>query len=436
MEEFMDIAVQEITTKNTLPALVYPLTSELKPVYLIDRIIEAVNKKQNYLSYHLMRKLSVNEFRNLPDITLPQQSGDYAWELKLSNLVYERNVFTSGIVQAIDSKQEDPILFGFEDKATYMLPSVKSYKPVDIIKNFFYSEDREKNNFGRSYSGGHQVKGLGRRICFDETGLYSYGQDIAHRIKNGFIVNGDLSTPTTNGDVNYAFHIAPLGTPIIPFSVIEQANLKDYDKLELIQASSDWYETIQDPDGKDKYIHHLGETLFKYENRYFLSTLEARRYRQHYYLLELNKAAASIEQAKHQASGLNDEQWLQYQNGKIKRQGEYLFIPVNIKDYVGETLFKIKDYIEKNRIQMRPINGSYGKYAQPGEKELLELGNIFGQPNGNPHYPRDVVRMGGNVFVRGTVRHLEHGMLRFGEQWHLAQLNYIKRAYQPNGRVD
>ncbi len=430
----METAIQELV-RNTLPVPVTQSPVEIRPVNLIDRIIDAIYKKQNYLSYHLMCKLTTDEFKNLPDISLPQQSGDYTWELKLSNLILERNVFTSGIVQAMDSKNEDPILFGFEDKPTYVLAPIKGYKPVDVAKNFFYSEDREKNNFGRPYSGGHQVKGLGRRICFDETGLYSYGQDIAHRIKNGFIVNGDLSTPTTNGDVNYAFHIAPLGTPIIPFTVLEQAEVRDYEKLELIQASSDWYETIQDPEGKDKYIHHLGETLFKYENRYFLSTLEARRYRQHYYLLELNKAAASIEQAKHQASGLNDEQWLQYQNGKIKRQGEYLFIPVNIKEYVGKTLFKVKDYIEKNNF--RVINHTLGRFPvlETG-KPMLELGDIFKQPNGNPHYPRDVIRLNGNVFVRGTARHPEHGMLRLGEQWHLAQLNYIKRAYQPNGRVD
>jgi hypothetical protein len=432
----MDIAVQEIAIKNTLPAPVFLLAIELKPVNLIDRIIDAINKKQNYLSYRLMRQLAVKELKNLPDITLPQKSGDYTWDLKLSNIVTERNVFTSGIVQAMDSKNEDPILFGFEDKPTYVLPAIKSYKPVDIIKNYFYSTERDRCCFGRAYSGGHQFSGLGRRICFDGDILYSYGLDIAHRVRNGFVINGDVSTPTTNSDINYSFHVAPLGSPILPYSVLEQAEIKDFHKLELIEAASDSYETIKDPEGNDKYIHHLGETIFKYQNRYFLSTLEAHRYRQHHYLLELKEPVTTIEQAKHQASGLNDEQWLQYQNGKIKRQGEYLFIPVNIKDYVGETLFKIKDYIEKNRIQMRPINGSYRNYAQLEGKGLLELGNIFKQPNGNPHFPRDVIRLNGDVFIRGTVRHPEHGMMRLGEQWHLARLNYIKRAYQPNGRVD
>jgi hypothetical protein len=69
-------------------------------------------------------------------------------------------------------------------------------------------------------------------------------------------------------------------------------------------------------------------------------------------------------------------------------------------------------------------------------KPMIELGNIFNRPNGNPHYPRDVIRLNGDVFVRGTVRHPEHGMLRLGAEWHLVRLNYIKRAYQPNGRVD
>jgi len=431
----METAVQEIITKNTLPAPVFPLAIELKPVNLIDRIIDAINKKQNYLSYRLMRQLSVEEFKNLPEISLPQQSGEYAWELKLSNIVTERNVFTSGIVQAMDSKNEDPILFGFEDKPTYVLPAIKSYKPVDIIKNYFYSTERDRCNFGRPHSGGHQINGHGRRICFDGDTLFSYGQDIAHRVMNGFVINGDVSTPTTNGDINYAFHVAPLGSPIIPFSVLQQAEIKDFNKLELIQASSDWYETVKDPKGEEKYVHHLGETLFKYGNRYFLSTLEARRYRQHHYLLELNSAAESIELAKQQASGLNGEQWIRYQTGEIKRQGEYFFIPIKIKDYVDKTLFKITDYIEKNNFRI--INHALGRFPiHETGKPMIELGDIFKQPNGNPHYPRDVIRLNGDVFIRGTVRHPEHGMLRLGEQFHLAQLNYIKRSYQPSGRVD
>ena len=432
----METAVQEKT--NTLPAIITqsPIEQfELKPINLVDKIIDAINKKQSYLSYHLMRKLAIDEFKTLPDISIHQQSGDYTWEVKLSNLILERNVFTSGTVQAMDSKNEDPILFGFEDKPNYVLPPIKSYKPTDIIRNYFYSIERDKCNFGRPYSGGHQIKGCGRRICFNGDTLYSYGQDIALRVKNGFIVNGDVSTPTTNGDINYSFHVAPLGTPIIPFSVLEQAEIKDYRKLELIQGSSDWYETTKDAEGKDKYIHHLGESVFKYGERYFLSTLEARRYRQHYYLLELKHPASSIEESKQSASGLDDEQWQQYKEGQIKRQGEYLFIPVNIQDYVGKTLFKMKDYLEKNSFKV--INHASGRFQnQESTKPMLELGSIFKQPNGNPHYPRDVIRLNGDVFVRGTVRHPEHGMLRLNEQWHLVQLNNIKHSYQPHGRVD
>jgi hypothetical protein len=432
----MEIAVQEKT--NTLPANMAQLLVEQieqKPVNLVDKIIDALSKKQHYLSYHLMRKLSVNEFLNLPDISLPQQSGDYSWEVKLSNLILERNVFTSGIVLSMDNKQEDPVMFGFHDKPTYVLPAIKSYKPVDIIKNYFYSTERDRCCFGRPYSGGHQFKGCGRRICFDKDKLYSYGLNIAVRVKNGFVINGDISTSTTNGDINFSFHVAPIGSPIVPYSVLEQAEIRDFHKLELIQASSDWYETIKDSKGEDKYIHHLGETLFKYNDRYFLSTLEAQRYRQHYYLLELKEPVTTIEQAKKSASGLDDTNWIRYQNGEVKRQGEYFFIPVNIKDYVGKTLFKVKDYVEKNNFRI--INHALGRFPiHDTGKGMLELGDIFKQPNGNPHYPRDIIRLNGDVFVRGTVRHPEHGMLRLGDRWHLAQLNYIKRAYQPNGRVD
>ena len=279
------------------------------------------------------------------------------------------------------------------------------------------------------------MKGCGRRICFDSNTLYSYGQDIAQRVKNGFIVNGDVSTPTTNHDINYSFHVAPLGSPIIPFSVLQEAQINDFNKLELIQGSADWYETVKDAKGKDKYIHHLGESVFKYGERYFLSTLEARRYRQHYYLLELKHPASSIEESKQSASGLNDEQWLQYKTGLIKRQGEYLFIPVNINDYVGKTLFKVKDYLEKNTFKTN--NNIQGQLPlHDTGKPMLDLGDIFKQPNGNPHYPRDVIRLNGDVFVRGTVRHPQHGMLRLNKEWHLVRLNNIKRAYQPNGRVD
>jgi hypothetical protein len=438
----METAVREQT--NTLPTLPVTFTQlpvdqidqiVLKPLNLVDKIIDAINKKQHYLSYHLMRNLSVEEFLNLPDIEVPQQSGDYAWKVKLTNLILQRNVFTSGIVQSMDQKQEDPVLFGFEDKPTYVLHPIKSYKPVDVIKNYFYAQERDRCNFGRPYSGGYQVKGSGRRICFDRDTLYSYGLDIAHRVMNGFIINGDISTPTTNGDINYSFHTAPLGSSIIPFSVLLGALIKDFNKLELIQGSADWYEETKDSKGETTYLHHLGETLFKHGSRYFLSTLEARRYRQHYYLLELNQPVTSIEQAKQSASGLNNEQWIRYQSGEIKRQGEFLFIPVNIKDYVEKTLFKVKDYIEKNNF--RVINHTLGRFPiHETGKPMIELGDIFKQPNQNPHYPRDLIRLNGDVFVRGTVRHPEHGMLRLGAQWHLVQLNNVKHSFQPQGRVD
>ncbi len=431
----METITQETTTKNTLPALVMPLTIELNPLNLIDRIIDAFNKKQSYLAYHLMRKLTIDEFINLPDISIHQRSGDYAWEVKLSNLILERNVFTSGIVQAMDKKDEDPILFGFEEKPTYVLPPIKSYKPTDIIRNFFYANERNNCNFGRPYSGGYQVKGHGRRISFDQDTLYSYNQAICYRIKNGFVINGDVSTPTTNGDINYSFHIAPLGTPIIPFSVLQQAEIKEFSKLELIQGSADWYETVKDAEGKDKYIHHLGESVFQYDNRCFLSTLEARRYQQHYYLLELNQPVTTIAQAKQSASGLDDANWKRYQNSEIKRQGEYFFIPINIKEYIDKTLFKVKDYIEKN--SFKTINLTSGRSPNhESTKLMLEIGNIFKQSNQNPHYPREIIRLNGNVFARGTVRHPEHGMLRLSEQWHLVQLNNIRHSFQPLGRVD
>jgi hypothetical protein len=317
----------------------------------------------------------------------------------------------------------------------------KKYDPESVIWNFFNSKDRQ-----------HYRKGA--KVFFEYDTLYSYGHHFRLAVKTragGFIVNADRYSRTTDKHTSITIYNAPERTPQIPFTALERAHINVKD-IVVIDKTADTWEKRQVEDGnggiKTIEVHHLGACLFMHRGAFYLSSLDNASRGRQYFLVQLKHGADSVTEALKQISGLTKEDFEAYERGEIKRQGEYFFIPV------GSTA-ELKELMKQNGIK-RVLKPRYeilfgGEWIQYGDIEKgIDLGHrIYHQntPSRSPHIARDYLNGGipeetsnGEVlpaiFVRGTVRHPEHDMLRLGETWHKVHLNDVVDSWSATGRVD
>jgi len=279
---------------------------------------------------------------------------------------------------------------------------------ADVIWNFFYSADRE-----------HWRKAT--HVFFEEDSLYSYGLHfrLAVRIKRGiksdFITNTDRYSKSTSLHQWLTKNYAPKGTPSIPFSACEAAGI-NFKRVEVLDIKNDNW------DWETEYC------LFRDGENYFLAGIEQgkRRWERHNFLVGLYEPAETITQALRQISGLNDEDWEAYQRGEIKRQGEYFFKPI------GDTReLKRKKGVQKVMVQKHvDLNKVFRKGMASG------LASLFTGVR-NSHTATELTIIGDTeVFVRGTVRHREHPMIRLGKIWHKVNTNYIKGSWRTRAIED
>jgi hypothetical protein len=315
----------------------------------------------------------------------------------------------------------------------------RKYDHDSIVWNFFYSKDRQH------YRGG-------ARVFYDGDTLYSYGHHFALAVRtvyNTYIINADKYSISTNGHQSIVIHTAPEGTPQIPFSALNRANVNPKN-IDVIEKTEDIWEEkqVRDKNGdiKTVKVHHLGACLFRHGGTFYLSSLDHASRGRQFFLVQLKEGADSVEEAFKQISGLTDKEYEAYERGEIKRQGEYFFIPV------GSTA-ELKELMKQTGIK-RVLKPRYeilvgGKWIEYGDIEKrIDLGHriYHSAPSRNPHIARDYLNGGipeerhGEVlpstFVRGTVRHPEHKILRLGEVWHRVTLNNVVNSWSATGRVD
>lgn len=277
---------------------------------------------------------------------------------------------------------------------------------ADVIWNFFNSEDRE-----------HWRKAT--HIFFEHDTLYSYGYHfrLAVRVKRGiksdFVINSDKYSVTTSGHQCLTRSYAPEGTPSLSISACWNAGI-DLSKVEILDMRGDRWET--------KYC------LFRDGDDYYLAGIEQgkRRWETYNFLVELYEPATLLSQALKQISGLNDEDWEAYQRGEIKRQGEYFFKPVGttkeLKREKGVQKVMVQKHVDLNKV--------FRKGMASGLTSLFTGAR-------NSHIATELTIIGDTeVFVRGTVRHREHPMIRLGKIWHKVTTNYIKGSWRPGAVGD
>jgi hypothetical protein len=284
-----------------------------------------------------------------------------------------------------------------------------------IIWNFFYSRNRQ-----------HYRRGT--RVFYDGDTLYSYGHHFALAVRTVYgnhIINADKYSISTSGHTSMTINLAPEGTPQIPFSALNRAKI-DPRRIDIIDKTEDFYEarTVKDSitgEIKNVQIHHLGACLFRYRGTFYLSSLDHQSRGLEYFLVQLRHGADSVDEAFKQISGLTKEDYEAYERGEIKRQGEYFFKPIKNEEF--------KELIQRNGF--KSIGELLEKRVNLGER----INN--GTPTRNEHIARDFIHtLLIGAFVRGTVRHPEHKMLRLGKVWHRVTLNKVVNSWSATGRVD
>jgi len=292
----------------------------------------------------------------------------------------------------------------------------RDYIHDSIIFNFFNAVDSERKNFNK-----------GTNLFFEEKVLYSYSYHfaLALRCKNGYVLNGDTySISTSHHQSITRRHAQSKKHCIIPFSALQSAGIIP-EQIIIIDVTEDSYETRtrKNPETReiDEYrIHHLGASLIKHKNKLFLSSIDSSSKNHQFFLVELrSKKILQVEETYRDLAGnLSDEQYQRYLSGQIKRQGEFFLEPCpKISTVQLKQQIKSKD----NRL------GKYGK--------ILRCFDLSGG-DGHPHHARDAILTKQGIFIRGTLRHTEHKIIRMKNIWHKVYRNTARNSWTANGSVD
>ena len=288
----------------------------------------------------------------------------------------------------------------------------------------------------------------------------------------------------------------PLHSAIIPFTTLHAAGIPPEDII-LLDVTRDTWEKImrRNPTTgqmEEHQVHHLGASLFRHGRKRFLSSIDMTAGRQgQYYLVELQSHQVNtIEDAyRDLARRLSDAQYQKYQQGSILRQGEYFLEPhpelctrvlqhqailttppvkgvlgmlvktPRAKEHVREILSrssqgfnggytreqfrvirrkKIPYYVilDKAHIQRGIPQDAWVNHGQLVINQPLVHQYDLSQGQGNPHTATEAIKTPKGVFIRRTLRHPEHQMIRMGRVWHQVYRNTAVHSWSALGGVD
>lgn len=260
----------------------------------------------------------------------------------------------------------------------------------------------------------------GSNYFVEDKVLYSYGRHfpVAIWIEDYVLLNGDTYSPSTSTHQSYIRHVVPEDRQIIiPFSALNQAvgSINNYNKIKVIESivSENIPYEYKNSKGELKigYHHTLGGSVFKFEDRYFISGIDPTGVNNLYFLTELVRPVDSFEDA---IEALKPEIVRNAEQNEIevKRQGEWFFIKTD---------------------KQCDANIDIGKNcALPGRN------NDTGH-----HIVSDLIQMDNHWLVRGIVKHdrKEHRQLKLYDDakkksWWIAIHNEQIQSWSAGGNVD
>lgn len=286
----------------------------------------------------------------------------------------------------------------------------------------------------------------------DDDGVYSYGQHfpLAVLCENGFLLNGDRysNTTTTHQSLTRSACMEicaanNLKFAVIPFTVLNNANLIPIRKIEIIDKLEEQYREIEytDKNGKKRVReeHLLGGSVIRYCVRYFLSSTDpSATWGNGYFLTELVEPVKTVPEAFESLKPLLVRQT---PPDLILRQGEWFFVKTDQGPFIKS--IKITKGIKSlGKIALRNEYLPSGDSSRPHHRatRLIHISN-----EECDYFARDEksflnFQIVPGFYCRGTIRHdnREHRMLKLGngKEWYLAIHNRQVRSWSYDGRVD
>lgn len=267
-------------------------------------------------------------------------------------------------------------------------------------------------------NGNYEARNSSGNVYASGKTLYSYGSHFPMAIDMGsyYLINGDRYSNTTSKHQSECIHRLTPNVQI-PFSALTGANIFPED-IKLIDHKADtWQEeeyTDNDGERKTRDVHFLGGVLFEYNDNQYLSGFDSQESlsRRSYFLTRIAGKFETYDDAIESLKPIEVKYAIE-SGIDVKRQGEYFFIPRDIKT---RELSKVSNLVGK----MHPIFPESTHIAT----EVRETSE-------------------GARVVRGTVRHRpgefrtpQHGILKLGKQWHIPIKNTALESYQATGLVD
>lgn len=215
--------------------------------------------------------------------------------------------------------------------------------------------------------------------------------------------------------------------PMLPFNVFEESML-DLESMTILERGHAQNVTRIRPNGfdrkgkekfKEEKVHFTGASLFKVENKTFLFDIDRREIAHKIFnpfLVELTKHAETIKDA-YQSLMPDEVQDAMRNKLDVKRQGEWFFIPVNIKSLNGKKIF--------------------GLDADPSKKVWQRETLKLQAGNNSPNHAQIGFTDETGSFVKGKIEHSgrEHADLIL-DGWYKAVPNTATKSFTITGDVD
>jgi len=296
----------------------------------------------------------------------------------------------------------------------------------------------------------------------DDDAVYSYGDHfpLATLCENGFLLNGDRysSTTTSHQDLTRSICMeickdAKLKFAVIPFTVLNNADLTPIRKIEIMDKTEEQYRDVKytDKNGRKqiRQEHLLGGSVIKYNQKHFLSSTDttSATWGNGYFLTELAEPVESVEEAFESLKPLLVKQFeceledSEAPSDLILRQGEWFFVKIDRESFVKPVKF-CKGIMCMEKIAMRNEFLPSGDSATAHHRatRLIYIGNGKGCYFDKKEKRHVSYRIAPGFYCRGTIRHVngEHKMLKLGngKEWYHAVRNRQVRSWSYDGRVD
>ncbi|MGB3479897.1 MAG: hypothetical protein WBB67_12140 [bacterium] len=321
----------------------------------------------------------------------------------------------------------------------------------EFLKSWF--DVKVKNKQVRRHRYGH--------LYADEDAVYSYGDHfpLAMPCDNGFLLNGDRYSSTTSSHQSLTRSVCldackdnNLRFAVIPFTVLNNADLTPVKQIEIIDKIEENYRDVEytDKDGtkKVRHEHLLGGSVIRYSNRCLLSSNDpTATWGNGYFLTELTEPLTTVEDALESLKPHLVKQFESTMENRkapldsILRHGEWFFIKMDQKSFIKSVKCN-KGIRTMDKIIMRHEYLPSGDSSRPHHRatRMIYIGNdletLFDrEKNQDARY-----RITYGFYCRGTVRHdnRQHRMLKLGNgrEWYLAVRNRQIRSWSYDGRVD